>query len=184
MIMVQLSVISFLGYCLALSLAARFSPCRYAVVDSNELGLKIFIERAGAGRAEALRADILDFDGRPEFDLVFSAGLIEHFPPAQTIRAVEAHFRAAKPGGLVILTFPTPMPLYRATRAASEALGLWIFHDERPLWLSEILPEIKKHGEVLESRIIWPIFLTQTIVAARKRAAGGAGGPGPAENVL
>ena len=166
-----LSVAEFGGAnsCFYDGLVRRFSPARYAVLDNNELGLRKFTARADAGKAEAQLADVLNFTGKPEFDLVFSMGLIEHFPPEQTLKAVEAHFRAAKPGGLVIISFPTPTLLYRLTRGAAEALGLWIFHDERPLWLSEILPEINKYGEVLESRVIWPIFLTQTLVAARKR---------------
>ena len=38
------------------------------------------------------------------FDLVFSLGVVEHFP--ETDEAIREHFRVAKPGGTVIVTTP------------------------------------------------------------------------------
>ena len=63
--------------------------------------------------------------------------------------------------------FPTPTWLYRGTRYIAEQLGMWHFPDERPLRFDEVEDQVRKHGTVVESRINWPIVLTQGIVIAR-----------------
>ena len=101
-------------------------------------------------------------------DLVFSVGLIEHFSPLNTARMVRRHFELAKTGGLVILFFPTPTPLYRATRFCAELLRLWMFHDERPLRSAEVERVIAPYGHVVHRELIRANFLTQRIIVARK----------------
>jgi cyclopropane fatty-acyl-phospholipid synthase-like methyltransferase len=103
---------------------------------------------------------------------VFSVGLIEHFDPRGTRNAVRAHFRLLKPGGIALLTFPTPTWLYRLTRSLSEACRAWIFHDERPLSFDEVDRAAAGCGTVLEKRIVWPIFLTQYHVLWKKTREG------------
>jgi hypothetical protein len=75
----------------------------------------------------------------------------------------------AKPGGLVILSFPTPTWLYRAARWLTETAGAWKFHDERPLTPAEVRKAIARHGEVLGETTIWPIVFTQHLIVARRR---------------
>ena len=104
----------------------------------------------------------------PTADVVFSVGLVEHFHQAETRAAVLAHFDAVRAGGIVILTFPTPTLLYRASRKAIEAAGQWKFPDERPLQASEVLAAVRERGEILFEKILWPLVLTQYLVAARK----------------
>jgi SAM-dependent methyltransferase len=106
---------------------------------------------------------------RGEADLVFSVGLIEHFDPADTRKAVQAHFDALRPGGVAILSFPTPTLLYRTTRRVIELLGMWKFHDERPLTPREVTASIEECGDVLTSKTLWPLLLTQELIVARKR---------------
>ncbi len=77
-------------------------------------------------RPDVLRLGDLGFQA----DVVFSIGLIEHFDPAGTRQAIEAHFALLKPGGYAIISYPTPTWLYRAARTLTEAAGLWKFHDE------------------------------------------------------
>lgn len=101
-------------------------------------------------------------------NLVFSIGLIEHFSAQNTARAIRSHFQLPDPGGIAIISFPTPTFLYRITRFLSEMLGLWIFHDERPLKKSEVAGVIAHFGTLLYEKTIWPIFLTQCIMVARK----------------
>jgi cyclopropane fatty-acyl-phospholipid synthase-like methyltransferase len=89
-------------------------------------------------RVSVSQGDVLS-PSEPErlYDIVFSVGLIEHFAPAETARAVAAHFKYLRPGGTAIITFPTPTWLYRAVRGLAEATNNWIFQDERPLQLQE-----------------------------------------------
>ena len=115
-----------------------------------------------------MNRDIMDLDLKIESDIVFSVGLIEHFSVENTRQAVLSHFKALKEDGILILSFPTPTFLYKITRKIAELLGLWIFHDERPLKIDEVLETVNKHGELLERKIIWPIFLTQAMLVVRK----------------
>ncbi len=155
--------------CFYQKLEERFSPRRYAIIDNNAPGLSLLRERIGENPSVALHnEDVLDLTSAPEGDLCFSVGLIEHFSPEDTKRAIVSHFRVLRKGGLLVLGFPTPTFLYRITRKVSELLGLWIFHDERPLGMEEVLKEVREHGCVLEKKIIWPIFLTQGVIVARK----------------
>ena len=80
-----------------------------------------------------------------------------------------AHFDALRPGGTLILTFPTPTPLYRATRRLIEMLGMWKFHDERPLGAAEVSEAIRERGDIVYQKTLWPLILTQHLIVARKR---------------
>jgi|SRR5271166_1121492 len=56
-----------------------------------------------------VRADVLDpafhSDSSGRFDVVFSRGLIEHFT-GELLAIIQAHVRAVRPGGLLIVTIP------------------------------------------------------------------------------
>ncbi len=51
-------------------------------------------------------SDIRDLDYGPEFDIVLSVGLIEHFPDAHKPEAIAWHRQFLKPGGYAIMTTP------------------------------------------------------------------------------
>lgn len=141
---------------------AQLRPREYHLVDTNRLGLDRFRQRHGNLENVFLhQADVLSLNLPIDADLVFSVGLIEHFDPPGTREAVRAHFRLLKPGGIALITFPTPTWLYRLTRRLAEACRAWIFHDERPLGLDEVDRAAAGCGTVLEQRLVWPIFLTQ-----------------------
>ncbi len=145
---------------------AAIKPAEYHLLDNNQLGLDKFSERIGQRAGVALhQADVLNPPCNLQADIVYSVGLIEHFNPQQTARAIQAHFTMVKPGGLVLITFPTPTFLYRATRRVAEGLGQWIFHDERPLGFDEVLSSIPATGKVVHQQILWPLFLTQGVIA-------------------
>lgn len=149
---------------------AVFRPGKYYIIDNNKTGLEAFSRRIGERENTVLlERDVLAVDIEVETDVVFSVGLIEHFSVEDTRKAVLSHFRVVKKGGLLVLGFPTPTFLYRITRKISELLGLWIFHDERPLTVDEVLETVEEHGELLEKKIIWPIFLTQAMLIIRKK---------------
>ena len=146
--------------------------CRsYDVVDTNEYGLSLLAGKVGGSEVLRLhQQSVLDLHMRPNADLVFSVGLIEHFDPQETRKAVRAHFEVLRPGGVAIISFPTPTWLYRITRGFIELLGMWKFHDERPLARGEVTASVKEWGDVLQSETLWPLLLTQELIVARKHA--------------
>jgi SAM-dependent methyltransferase len=156
--------------CFFSRIVAEFGPRTYTVVDFNQLGLDKMRERLGE-RPDVRyhRQDVLDLTLSAQADLVFSIGLIEHFDPPATARAIAAHFSLLRPGGTAIISFPTPTWLYRGVRGVAELARKWEFPDERPLRLPEVDAAVAPHGDLLYSGIVWPIMLTQMFIAARKR---------------
>ena len=151
-------------------LRREFQPREYHVVDFNARGLELFRQRVGDDPSVILhQQDVLHMDLDLQGDLVFSVGLIEHFDEAGTRDAVDGHLRLLRPGGLLIVTFPTPTWLYRATRGAAEAMGVWRFPDERPLRHTEVAAAVERGADVLYSGIAWGVVLTQMWIVARKR---------------
>jgi putative flippase GtrA len=138
---------------------------RYHVIDSNAYGLDLLRERpAGPCPLELHHADIRKDAPDLGGDAVFSVGLIEHFDRTGTREVVQAHFDLLRAGGIVLITFPTPTWLYRVARMAAEALGVWRFHDERPLLRDEVLEAVGDRGRLLHERVLWPIVFTQRLM--------------------
>jgi predicted SAM-dependent methyltransferase len=106
----------------------------------------------------------------PRADVVYSVGLIEHFDAANTRVAIRSHFRLLKPGGIAVISFPTPTLLYRVARTLCEVLRVWKFHDERPLTRDEVVRTLDEEGEILEEKTLWPLILTQQMIVIRKAA--------------
>lgn len=154
--------------CLYESLKNTYPNAQYTIVDNNRYGIELTRERFASHKGLSVQCqDILDSFHPPQADLVISLGLIEHFDQEETKRAIEEHFKAVKPGGLVLITYPTPTWLYCVVRGLSEFLGLWIFHDERPLLFPEVRRTLLQHGKIIHYSINWWIFLTQGIVLVR-----------------
>jgi glycosyltransferase involved in cell wall biosynthesis len=154
----------------------RFNPAEYHIIDNSRFGLVKFQERAGNINSVVLhQEDVLNLNMELKLDVVFSVGLIEHFSVEGTRKAIETHFRILKTDGIAIISFPTPTFLYRITRFLSEAFGLWIFHDERPLTRGEVSDVLKDYGTILYTTIIWPIFLTQMVMVVRNNKTDQAG---------
>jgi SAM-dependent methyltransferase len=168
----QLSIVEIGGAnsCFLDAILSRI-PCHsYDVVDTNEYGLALLSGRAGEGNVVRLhKHSILDGTLGLSADLVFSVGLVEHFRPRETRAAVLAHFDYLRPGGTLIVTFPTPTLLYRATRRFIEALGMWSFPDERPLQPQEVMDAVRERGEAIREKVLWPLMLTQYMIVARKK---------------
>jgi glycosyltransferase involved in cell wall biosynthesis/SAM-dependent methyltransferase len=146
--------------------------CRsYDVVDTNEYGLSLLAGKLEGSKVLRLhRQSVLELQMQAQADLVFSVGLIEHFDPEETRKAVQAHFDVLRPGGIAIISFPTPTLLYRITRRLIEWVGMWKFHDERPLTLREVTASVEECGDVLTTKTLWPLLLTQELIVARKHA--------------
>lgn len=143
----------------------------YDVVDTNEYGLSLLANRLGPSesRVRLHNQSVLALTLHSQADLVFSVGLVEHFNPRETRDAVLAHFALLRPGGTAIITFPTPTPLYRATRGLIQMLRMWKFPDERPLPPQEVLSTVREHADLLHEKTLWPLLLTQELIVAKKR---------------
>jgi putative flippase GtrA len=144
---------------------------RYDIVDTNRYGLELLEKRLGSDRTVHLhQQSVLAMSIEPQSDIVFSVGLVEHFDPPATREALLAHFDVLRPGGTLIVTFPTPTLLYRVTRSLIEMLGMWKFHDERPLMPAEVAATIRDRGDIVYEKTMWPLILTQYLIVAKKRA--------------
>lgn len=140
--------------CFYETLRKEFNNCDYTVIDNSKVGIDIFNEKYKDDKTKAIYQDILleniiDLKS----DLVFSAGLIEHFNIDDTSKMIQKHFHFCNDNGLVLITFPTHTILYRILRKISEIIGIWKFPDERPLKKQEVLSECKKYGNVLEVKL-------------------------------
>ena len=151
--------------CFLDGILAQIKVEHYHVIDQNEYGLDLLRQRpVTLHRADVLHLPELELQA----DVVFSVGLIEHFDLTGTRKAVQAHFKLLRPGGLAILSFPTPTWLYVSARAVTEVLGLWRFPDERPLHRQEVLRALNGLGEIVFEKTLWPLVFTQRIIAIRK----------------
>ena len=172
----QLSVIEFGGgnSCFFRGIAAALPVISYEIVDLNARSLELF-EQQGREvpsiRTAAHRADLLkEVPALEPADIVYSVGLIEHFSPEGTREVVRRHFTCVKPGGVVIVTAPTPTWLYRAVRGTAEAIGVWAFPDERPLRPAEIVSAAEGLGTLRHAATLWPQVLTQHAVVWQAHA--------------
>ncbi len=156
--------------CFAAPLLKRFAPRIYHVVDQNPLGIEL-LRRISDPRVVPHQGDARVVRLAEPADAVFSVGLIEHFDPQETAGMVETHFSSVRPGGWVVLSFPSPTWLYRATRRLLEWCGLWNFPDERPLERDEVLAAAEPLGELVWERTLWPLPLTQHMMLFRARPA-------------
>ena len=152
--------------CFLGTIQASLAPVAYHVADLNRYGLSLLKDRKDVVLHEA---DVLSLGNLGvTADAVFSVGLIEHFHPADTKKAILAHFGPLKPGGIAIISYPTPTWLYRAARATFETLGLWHFPDERPLQREEVAATAESVGTILFEKTLWPLILTQHLLVVRK----------------
>lgn len=155
------------GSSFAARLVRRFRFREYGVIDTNEEGLRRFLDLKLPCSCRAERKSVLSDLPDWRADLVFSAGLIEHFSPADTVRAVRAHFLLAKPGGAVAILFPENTALYRFVRRILERLDLWSFPDERPLDAGEVIRAAECGPCVSEGIRI--ILLTQRLLVFQRK---------------
>ena len=153
------------------ALRGRYPEARLTAIDGNAYGLDLLKARLpGDAGVTAIQGNVLaPIDNALGADVVFSIGLVEHFDESGTAQAIRAHFDHARPGAVVLITYPTPTWLYRAVRGIAELAGVWAFPDERPLETVEVTREVERHGRIVRSFINWPIVLTQGVVIARKR---------------
>ena len=145
---------------------------KYDIVDNNPLAVKLFNKlEMNAGTHTGICRNLLsdeDSDRGSLYDFVFSIGLIEHFRGDDIQTMIRRHFDYCKDGGIVLISFPTPTGKYLFFRKWMELLGVWQFHDEKPILYDEVADFFAAHGEVLAHSINRELPLTQEIVIVRK----------------
>jgi 2-polyprenyl-3-methyl-5-hydroxy-6-metoxy-1,4-benzoquinol methylase len=117
-----------------------------AVVDLQQEAGRSY-ESAFAGRGSFFLSDVITFSrdevNAGRYDLVYSVGLLEHFPDKSEI--LDAHVRLTKPGGLVLIYVPTDTPANRGfTKLAFE----WENFGHRELLTPAELERACQHGDL------------------------------------
>ncbi len=158
--------------CIAGALDNAFDIENYHIIDTNEYGLSLLKNLHLTANISSELASVLDkpSTNQSRHDVVVSIGLVEHFAPVETKRAIQTHFENCRKGGMVLITFPTPTRLYKTIRWFAEKMGIWLFPDERPLHFSEVLDAIPENCSLLHRSIHWKIGLTQGIVLVGNNA--------------
>lgn len=155
--------------CFAQGLMKKVNIRSYSIADNCELAVNKFKQMNIPGNAYLVDLTSRNaLDGiEQRFDVVYSVGLIEHFRGGTIEKIIETHFGLCKPGGLVIISVPTPTTQYRIIRKMMEILKVWGFPDEKPLKGIELCPIIKQKGKILISEINWKLPLTQLIFVVK-----------------
>jgi SAM-dependent methyltransferase len=95
---------------------------RATLVDSNEKARELFLAGAAPDeKIEYILGDVLDLNLPTAFDLVYSDGLIEHFPEKERVMA--AHTRALKPSGHIVLFVPCNSFVFRTVTRFGPDMG-------------------------------------------------------------
>ena len=156
------------GSCALEMVVKMMRPVVYHVIDANRLGLELLAGKTGDEFLYLHEQNVLNLEIDLQLDTVFSLGLIEHFDTDGTRQAIRSHMSLLKPGGIAVVTFPTPTLRYRMTRRAIELAGQWAFHDERPLRISEVSTAVEDLGRVRDHWLISNIPLTQRLMVIQK----------------
>jgi ubiquinone/menaquinone biosynthesis C-methylase UbiE len=87
-----------------------------------------------------------------KFDIVFNAGVIEHFDLNKRIKALKEYSRIMKDGGVMFIAFPNHYSLpYRLAYNIRKLLHKWHYPDEYKMY--DLRMEIQSANLVLEERI-------------------------------
>jgi cyclopropane fatty-acyl-phospholipid synthase-like methyltransferase len=157
--------------CFLPRLMAEFQIAPYTLLDRSEEGMRLARERFGGaygGRVDYAFTDVFNAQVNRKYDVVFSVGLLEHFDAPQIDELIRLHKRWVRDDGLVLIAVPTPTPSYHVVRWIAEVLGLWQFHDERPIARRRLVDLMRRRQlTILSERTLWLQLLTQSVIAAR-----------------
>lgn len=157
--------------CFLDGITSEYKKIHYFIIDNCKTGLSLSKKRFGTMKRVTIKElDILKSNKFNKSEVVFSTGLIEHFNKTDTAIMIKKHFQAAKPSGLIIITYPTPTLMYNITRKFLEFIGLWKFHDERPLTRHEVEDTAKHYGVVKYHEVNKSIPLTQGVIVCVKNS--------------
>lgn len=126
------------------------------LLDNNpeaiELAKKAFT-KAG-GRATFVTGDMFSMPFRDKsFDIVFNAGVLEHFNKKERIAALKEYARVLKDDGLMIIAFPNHWSIpYRLIYIIRRILGKWEYPSEHKLY--DLKEEISANRLILRERVV------------------------------
>jgi len=88
-----------------------------------------------------------------QFDIIFNAGVIEHFSEQERTRAFKEYSRIMKDGGVMFIAFPNHYSLpYRLAYSIRQLLNKWPYPDEYKMY--DLKKEVSSADLVLEDRIV------------------------------
>lgn len=158
--------------CFAADICKSVRAGKYDIADNNELAVQLFEEQTLlAEQHKGILIDLskeISYEEKEKYDFVYSVGLIEHFRGGDIKNVIDKHFDYAKPGGVVLVSFPTPTLKYGITRKLMEWVHVWRFFDEIPLRWENVKGYFESNGDVKENYINRKLLLTQMLVIVRK----------------
>ena len=135
---------------------ARESNCRCVGVDVTDAAfdsLSFFSQQQVVGvGVGAVKGDGFSLPFRDKsFDVVYSEGVIEHFPIERSVEMVREHVRVCRPGGLVIVSVPNKFALIHSL--TKRLLGSrFLFAPEASLSTFELAHLMQRAGLTIVSR--------------------------------
>lgn len=157
---------------MTLGIARRVPVKKVTLVDNNPDMLRIArsLFRNFERQTELITSNVLAFDHHETYDIVHSGGLVEHFTDPDRQRLLKVHAAHTTQHGYCIIFVPTPSFAYRTIRAIREVLGLWIYTDEVPLPVQQLIGEVEDVGlRVVGVTCFWRWYLTEVGVIAVKK---------------
>ena len=100
-------------------------------------------------RANFIKGNIFSWQGGAscDFDVALSSGVIEHFVEQTRTDIIDAHRRAVRPGGMVVISVPHAHCLpYRLWKSYLQLRGWWPYGLEIPYSRRELVRRAKEAG--------------------------------------
>jgi ubiquinone/menaquinone biosynthesis C-methylase UbiE len=124
-------------------------------IDINQRAISL-VEAAAAQLNKKVNTLVCDMFAMPlrdaEFDIVFNAGVIEHFSVMERTRALSEYARVMKDDGLMIVAFPNHhCPPYRFAYLVMRFLGIWRFPSEYSIY--DLREEAQRSGLNVSERL-------------------------------
>ena len=155
----------------SLKIAALYKTKDITIVDSNKriLAVSKRLFKSARFNVKFLCEDLFKLNLGKQFDIVHSAGLVEHFGGVMKSKVFGVHERFTKPGGHCLIFAPTPSTSYKIFRGLMELAGLWKFTDEVPMTKYQLVREIRRTGlKVVKTDDCWNYYLTENGILAKK----------------
>lgn len=152
-------------------LCEKFNVEKITLIDSNKKMLDIAKHSLSVlpCKKEFLNKDLFKFKTNQKYDIIHSAGVIEHFEPKKRHKFLTKHAELLKNKGYCIIYSPTPTKNYLFIRKIREFLHLWKFTDEVPLKKELIIKEMKSLGFAdLKYNYFWKHWLTEVGILFQK----------------
>lgn len=123
----------------SLFMAGEVGAGKVTLVDSNQRALDISKDIMSDVDFEVnfVKDDVLDLDLDESFDIVHSAGLVEHFFGEDRKQIFRQHSEYCKDNGYVIIFTPFKKTSYKLFKKTLQLFDKWIY-DERPFSEEEL----------------------------------------------